>query len=334
MNGFTRLIDDGAIQFLSLSQRLTCALLLGDVTSDRDANTTPTDICASGTHFGIIERAIFAAMVGFKRGIDRQDIGEPRTDTRLTHIRIYIPCTETEHLFWHVTQHLSKMPIGFNNSEVLIENSDAIARILDQRSAPFGFVRQSHLSCLFGADIAPNGDPTIRPAQRYDPHVDLDIENAPVFAAEAIVKPSIARRTHLLDIRVQTGLIQISLYIQQRQLKHFLAAIAQHTTGCIANFEKTQRLGIYQIDAVSRLVDDGTVDFLPFPQCFLRHSDRGDIARDAQYPKELTTRIVDGRFDSFEQTAIAIIGKGEPFFVDTRPARRNRRLVVRPEKIG
>ena len=245
INADAGLIENGRQQGFTFFQSVLLGLAAADVARDGDKNAMPVDADATGAHLGVINRAVLAAMVGFERGIDREDIGEPGTDIRLGHVRVHIPGIETGHLFRRVAHHLGKASIDLDDSVVLVKNGDAIVGILDQRSAPFSFVCQCQPACLLSADVAPDGHAVIPTVQANDPNVDLDIEDIAIFAAVPVVEAGTTGRLHPRYVRAQSRFVQVGLDIQQRKPEHFLAAVAQHPTGCVVDLDEAQGFHVH-----------------------------------------------------------------------------------------
>ena len=183
-------------------------------------------------------------------------------------------------------------------------------------------------------DVVPNPREILPASNLDDPIGDAYPTAITVLAAlhvlEVVPAPIEDSSCPLDQLRWGQG----SLNVVESEPGKLLAGVAEPVAGRFVELGKTQRFGVDQHDTVSGLIENGAVDFLPFSQRFLRRPHHRDVASDAKYTDKAAVGIAHGRLDGFEQAAITVGGKGEPFFVDARPAGRSGGPVVRLEKIG
>ena len=138
-------------------------------------------------------------------------------------------------------------------------------------------------SLLFG-DVVPNGrkigpvpdrDDPIRGAYETDCAILATMGNFDDTAA------SLDKTPQLLGYFLRRP---DSLNAIEREPGELLARVAESATSRLVEFGEVQRLGIDQHDTICRLIDDGAVDFFPFPQSIPRSFLLGDVAPHREDP--------------------------------------------------
>ncbi len=309
-------------------------LAVADVAREGDEDVAPADARAAHAHLGIVETAVLASMAGLEGGIDRERIRERTADVGLGEPGLDLPGVQADGLFRGIAQQLGEARIDLDDPVVLIEDGEAIARVLDQCAPPFGLVRQRHLAGLLRPDVTPDADEIVPAAQTHGLDADLDIEEAAVLAAVLAFEADLPRGgEHIRRALAQPGRVPVALDVDQGHAEQLLARVAQKLAGGVIDLDEAQGLGVRQLDAIARLVEDEAVDLLTLAQRLPGRACLGDVARDAQHADEASVGGPHRRLDGLEESAIAIGGELQPLLVDTGPARLRRRAVMGTEEL-
>jgi hypothetical protein len=125
--------------------------------------------------------------------------------------------------------------------------------------------------------------------QLNDPHAETYVEYPTVLAAVLGLEARMTGLKHRVDGHTQVSFGQIGPESwHQGLLNEFVAPVSQHATGRLVDFEEAQGLGVDQVDAVARLIDDRAVLLLALGQRLPRMCLGGNVAETPDAPLFVT----------------------------------------------